>query len=140
MCPVVWTQTMLLSRRDAMILSTFAGFTGVDRAYVGDYTSAIAQVLLLAVFVYADMLLDGESVVMIRLITFSAIAMWWIIDIIRMGYMVSSPGFQIANSTARWAYAEPIEKEATAIIAVLFSVLVHVVPGWAPIKMQKIKN
>lgn len=133
-------KTMIISRSSAMILTTLLGFTGIDRAYVGDYAAAIAQALLLAVFVYADVFLEGESVVMVRLTMFSLIAMWWVIDIIRMGYVVSSPGLAIANSSYTWDSPVPFEDEATVVIAVLFSVLVHIIPEWAPIKMQKIKN
>lgn len=123
-----------------MGLTTLAGFTGIDRAYIGDYTTAIAQATLLALFVYADAAVEGEELVMVRLLLFTAIAVWWIIDIIQMGYMVSTPGTHVKGGTSQWNSPIPTETEAVTVVAILFSVLVHVIPQWAPIKMQTIKN
>lgn len=132
---------MITVNRDvAMSLSAIAGFTGIDRIYMGDFYTGFAQLLVLLLFLYAHLVLDDEPLVTLRLILFSIMVVWWIIDVCVTGYKASVPGEDvIGNVYSQWDTVEPNEHRNSLIVALMFSAFVTVVPEWSPMQVSMMK-
>lgn len=132
--------TDVINRNNALIISTFAGFTGADRIYIGDYFIGFLQVCILMLLFFADHIFYGEELVTLRVILFGIIAIWWAWDVINMGHMVSLPGEKVYGHNKHvWSSVVPIEERATLMVAVMFSFLVSVMPKWAPFHLGKLQ-
>lgn len=122
-----------ISRDNALLLSAMSGFTGVDRIYIGDYFSGILQLCMLMLLFFSDYLFIGEELVTLRVILFGLIAIWWAWDVINIGHMVAIPGNDVyMHPGQKWSTSEPNEEKATLVVALMFSLLVSIMPDWAP--------
>jgi TM2 domain-containing membrane protein YozV len=132
---------MITVNRDvAMSLSALGGFTGADRIYMGDFYTGFSQLAVLLMFMYAHLLLEDEALVTFRLVLFSVMVVWWIIDVCVTGYKASSPGNEvIGNIYSKWDTEEPDEHRNSLIVAIMFSVFVTFVPEWSPMQMSMMK-
>lgn len=132
---------MITVNRDvALTLSAVGGFTGVDRIYMGDFYTGFAQLSVLLMFLYANLVLEDEALVTFRLVLFSIMVVWWIIDVCVTGYKASVPGTDvIGNTYSHWDTVEPNEHRNSLVVALMFSVFVTVIPEWSPMQMSMMK-
>lgn len=132
--------TETISRNNALFISAFAGFTGADRIYLGDYFVGFVQFCLLMLLFFADTFLLGEALVTLRVVLFGVIAVWWAWDVIRVGHKAALDGTAIHGSSDHvWGSPEGIEERAALVVALMFSFLVSVMPEWAPFHMNHIQ-
>lgn len=130
----------MISREKALMLSTFVGFTGAGKIYLGDLVSGILKLILLIVFINMEYFTeDPELVIALRMVFFSIICSWWVVEIIETGYLISIPGKSIPNSPNTWNDGDEHEHMASSVVAFLFAGLVYYIPEWAPLQIHKIK-